>query len=263
MSAAPATQTAPTAPTAMWQGWLVPPALLLAAELAMRITGIKSDSLALPSQILLAGVDALANGSLLRATLQTLTSALGGVLIGGGVGMLLGFWLGLSPAAARLAAVSIELFRPIPPVALIPIAMLVFGFGYRMEISLVAFTCFWPMLLFTHASVRAVDGQLLEVARILGFSGPATVWKIVLPAALPRIVVALRLSLGIALIVSVTTEIAANPQGLGHAMMRAQEELQAATMYAFVLWLAVLGWALNSGLLRLQRRLFAASQVAF
>ncbi|ROZ71316.1 ABC transporter permease [Ramlibacter sp. WS9] len=243
-----------------WQGWLVPPGLLLAAELAMRVTGIQSDSLALPSRILLAGGAAVADGSLLRATLQTLTSAVGGVLIGGGIGMLLGFWLGLSSTAARLAEVSVELFRPIPPVALIPIAMLVFGFGYRMELSLVAFTCFWPMLLFTHAAVRVVDRQLIEVARILGLSGPATVWKIVLPAALPRIVVALRLSLGIALIVAVTTEIAANPQGLGYAMMRSQQELQAATMYAFVLWLAVLGWAMNSGLQRLQRRLFAGSQ---
>ncbi|HSV45616.1 MAG TPA: ABC transporter permease subunit, partial [Ramlibacter sp.] len=232
----------------------------LAAELAMRVTGVRSDSLALPSQILLAGAAAFADGSLLRATLQTLTSALGGVLIGDSIGMLLGFWLGLSPAAARLADVSVELFRPVPPVALIPITMLVFGFGYRMELSLVAFTCFWPMLLFTHAAVRVVDRQLIEVARMLGLSSPATVWKIVLPAALPRIVVALRLSLGIALIVAVTTEIAANPQGLGHAMMRAQQELQPETLYAFVLWLAVLGWAMNTGLLRLQGRLFAASQ---
>ena len=244
-----------------WQGWLVLPGLLLAGELGMRLTGVQSDSLALPSQILLAGAAALADGSLLHATLQTLTSALGGVLIGGGIGMLLGFWLGLSPAAARLAEVSVELFRPIPPVALIPIAMLIFGFGYRMEMSLVAFTCFWPMLLFTHASVRGVERQLIEVARMLGLSGPATVWKIVLPAALPRIMVALRLSLGIALIVAVTSEIAANPQGLGYAMLRSQQELQAATMYAFVLWLAVLGWAMNDGLLRLQRRLFAAPRV--
>ena len=249
-----------TAAESHWQGWLVPPVLLLTAELALRVTGLQSDNLALPSQMLRAAGVALADGSLLRATLQTLSSALGGVLIGGGLGMLLGFWLGLSPAAARLAEVSVELFRPIPPVALIPIAMLTFGFGYRMELALVAFTCFWPMLLFTHASVRGVDRQLIEVARVLGLSGPATVWKIVLPASLPRIAVALRLSLGIALIVAVTTEIAANPQGLGYAMMRSQQELQAATMYAFVLWLAILGWAMNSGLLHLQHRLFAVSR---
>src|SRR4051794_22913472 len=96
--------------TAQWHGWLVPPGLLLAAELALHVSGMRSDNLALPSQVLLAGAAALADGSLLHATLQTLASALGGVIIGGGIGLLLGFWLGLSPAAARLAEVSVELF---------------------------------------------------------------------------------------------------------------------------------------------------------
>jgi ABC-type nitrate/sulfonate/bicarbonate transport system permease component len=240
-----------------WRGAVAPLVLLVLIEAAMRWFDVRSDGLARPGDVAIAGAQALRDGSLLRATWQTLGCAFAGLAIGAGIGTLMGFWLGLSQRAARLALVSIELFRPVPPVALIPVAMLVFGLGWRMEIAIVAFTCFWPMLLLTQAAVRAVEPRLLEVARLLRLSGRDTVKKIVWPAALPRIVVALRLSLGIALIVAVTTEIATNPLGLGYTMMRAQQELQPATMYAFLVWLALLGWALNATLLALHRRAFA------
>ena len=74
-----------------------------------------------------------------------------------------------------------------------------------------------------------------------------------LPAALPRIFVAFRLCVGIALVVAVTTEIAANPQGLGYALMNAQQSLRPDLMFAMLLWVALLGWGLGAGLLRLQR----------
>ncbi len=82
----------------------------------------------------------------------------------------LGIALGLSPRAARLSALSIELLRPIPSVALIPLAMLVFGFGLRMESSVVAFAAFWPMLILTRAAVSQVEPRLLEVSLVLGLS---------------------------------------------------------------------------------------------
>jgi len=231
-----------------WRGAVLPLAVIATAEIALRVSGIRSDGLARPGEIALATAQALADGSLLRATLQTLACALAGLAIGAAVGTTLGFLLGLSDTAARLARLSVELLRPVPPVALIPVAMLVFGLGFRMEIAIVAFTCFWPMLLLTEAAVHGVEPRLLEVARLLRLSKRATVAKIVWPAAWPRIVVALRLSLGIALIVAVTTEVATNPIGLGYQMMRSQQELQPATMYACLVWLALFGWALNAGI---------------
>ena len=93
----------------------------------------------------------------------------------------------------------------------------------------------------------------------------ATVRKIVLPAAAPRVAVALRLAAGISLIVAVTTEIAANPIGLGYAMVQAQQELQPARMYACLAWLALLGGLLNALLLRVEgaaRRLLAPEESA-
>jgi ABC-type nitrate/sulfonate/bicarbonate transport system permease component len=111
----------------------------------------------------------------------------------------------------------------------------------------------------TRDAVRSVEPRLIEVARMLGLSRARQIATIAIPAALPRIFTALRLTLGIALIVAVTTEITANPIGLGYAIISAGLSLRPEAMYAFLVWLAVLGWLLNAGLIALHRRLFGAA----
>ena len=238
------------------KGLAVPVLLIVLAELAAAATNLQSDSLARPSEVARALVGALADGSIARVTFETLAAGLIGLGIGGALGLLAGALLGLSRTADRLMDVSVEVFRPIPSVALIPIAMLAFGFGYRMEYSIVAFSTFWPMLIFTRAAVGAIEPRLLEVSRALGFGLGARLFKIVLPAALPRVFVALRLSAGIALIVAVTVEIAGNTQGLGHALMDAQQSLRPDLMFALLVWVGLVGWGFNALLLWSQRRFF-------
>jgi sulfonate transport system permease protein len=162
--------------------------------------------------------------------------------------------LGLVPRAARAGFLSIELLRPIPSVALIPLAMLVFGFGLRLEISVVAFATFWPMLVLAQAAARQVEPRLLEVARALQLSPAERFAKIVLPAMVPRLFVALRLGVAIALVVAVTVEIAANPHGMGYTLMIAQQSLDPALMLAWLFWIGAVGYAVNAGALWLQRR---------
>ncbi|MFT4067756.1 ABC transporter permease [Paraburkholderia sp.] len=231
---------------ATWQALALPASLVVLAELAMRTAHVQSDVIAPPSAVVVAAWDALKDGTLRRATFETLGAALGGVLLGGLSGLALGIWFGLSRSAARLGAMSIEIFRPIPAVALMPIAMLVFGFGYRMEIATVGFACFWPVLLLTQAAVANVEPRLLEVARVLSLSPWRRVWSIVLPAALPRILVAFRLATGVALVVAVTVEIATNPFGLGYEMMNASQNLQPALTLALLVWVGLLGWSCNA-----------------
>ncbi|MDF0519304.1 ABC transporter permease subunit [Bradyrhizobium yuanmingense] len=225
----------------------------------MRASGIQSDGLALPTQIAAALVAAIGDGEIFVRTAETIGAIAIGVPAGGMLGLLLGVWLGLSPRAAQLASLSIELFRPIPPVAVIPLTMLIYGLGIRMEAAIIAFTCFWPMLLLSRDAVVSVEPRLLEVARMLGLPYRQRITKIALPAALPRIFTAVRLTLGIALIVAVTTEIAANPFGLGYAIISAGLSLRPEVMYAFLIWLAILGWLLNAGLVALHHRLFGAA----
>jgi NitT/TauT family transport system permease protein len=149
------------------------------------------------------------------------------------------------------------MLRPIPAIAIVPLSLLMFGFGYRMEIAVVAFACFWPLLILSWHALRQVDPRLFEVARIMKLGTLATVWKIILPAATPRLFTAFRLATGLSLVVAVTVEVVANPQGFGHSLMIYQETLRPASMLAMLLWLGLVGVVLNDLLQRLERRLFA------
>ncbi len=244
------------------RGLVLPVVVIVGAEIAARITHYHSDSLPWPSEIAAAAATAMLDGSMLRATGQTLLSAFGGLLIGGALGLVFGTLMGLFLIFQRLMEVTVESLRPIPSVALIPIALLIFGLGYAMEITLIAKTSFWPVLLLTIAAVRGVKPRLLEVARLLRMGLVARVVKIVIPAALPGIFVGFRIAVGTALVVAVTVEIAANPLGLGYAMMRAQESLRPDLVFAYLFWVGLVGWFINALLQWLQRRLFGTAAFA-
>jgi sulfonate transport system permease protein len=236
-----------------WRAAVIPLLLLAALELYTRSAAAGSDALAPPTAALQAWWGALRDGSLWLATAFTLGTAAVGLALGGGLGVLLGTALGLSRRAAAAGFLSIELLRPVPSVALIPLSMLVFGFGLRMEAAVVAFATLWPVLVLTQAAVRQVEPQLLEVSAALELSAWQRARWVVLPAMLPRLFVALRLAVAIALVVAVTVEIAANPHGMGYAMMIAQQSLDPALMLAWLLWIGLVGWTLNATTLRLQQ----------
>jgi NitT/TauT family transport system permease protein len=235
---------------------LLPVAALVLLEIWARAIHLQSDSLAPPSAVAIALVEAFMDGSVLTATRDTLISAFAGLAIGGAVGLTFGIALGIFRIFDRLMEVTIEAIRPIPSIALLPIALIALGFGYRMEIVIVAFACVWPILILSRAAIGGIEPRLIEVSRALRLSPADRVRKIIIPAALPRIFLAFRLAAGIALIVAVTVEIAINPIGLGAAIMTAQQALRPDLMLAYLLWIGVIGYALNGGLVVAQRHLF-------
>src|SRR5713226_3161634 len=238
------------------KAYLLPISALVVLEIWARAIPLQSDSLAPPSAIAIALGEAFKDGTILIATRDTLASAFAGLLIGGAVGLAVGITLGIFHTFDRLMEVTIEAIRPIPSIALLPIALIALGFGYRMEIVIVAFACIWPILILSRAAVGGIEPRLIEVSRALRLSPVDRVGKIIIPAALPRIFLAFRLAAGIALIVAVTVEIAINPIGLGAAIMTAQQALRPDLMLAYLLWIGFIGYALNSGLVVAQRHLF-------
>jgi ABC-type nitrate/sulfonate/bicarbonate transport system permease component len=241
---------------------LLPVAAVMVLEIWARAVHLQSDSLAPPSAVAIALFEAFQDGSLLIATRDTLVSAFTGFLIGGTIGLAFGIALGLSHIFDRLMEVTIESIRPIPSVALLPLALIALGFGYRMEIVVVAFACVWPILILSRAAVGGIEPRLMEVSRALRLSPADRIRKIIIPAALPRIFLAFRLAAGIALIVAVTVEIAINPIGLGAGIMTAQQALRPDLMLAYLLWIGIVGYLLNSALVAAQRHLFGrAAQV--
>jgi ABC-type nitrate/sulfonate/bicarbonate transport system permease component len=238
-----------------WKG-LVPPFVLVAGwELASRADLVPLQTMSRPSDISAAWWTEFSSGALLIATLQTLQATFLGFLIATAIGILTGLVVGLSSAARLMVSPSLEALRPVPPVALIPISLLLLGFGVSMEAAVIAFACVWPILIATTAAVRASESRLYELAQILELSAFSYARKFVLPAALGRIGVGMRIGLGIALVVAVTVEIVVNPRGLGYGLIMAQQSMRPDSMYAQLLWVGIIGSVLNLLLTQFDRRI--------
>lgn len=239
----------------------VPAVLLAVGEAAVRLSGTTSDAVAAPSAVAVALVHAIVDGTLILATRDTLLTAFAGLLIGTVFGLCFGLLFGLVKPVNQAMEMTVEAIRPIPSVALIPIVMLMLGFGYRMEIAIVAFSCIWPILILTRSALAGIEPRLMEVAKALRLSSFQRILKIVLPAALPRILIAFRLAAGIALVVAVTVEIAANPLGLGYGILIAQQSLKADLMLAYLCWIGIVGYSLNALLALAQKGMGRAAYV--
>ncbi|SFM94028.1 ABC transporter permease [Variovorax sp. OV329] len=247
--------TRPVGMLRAWRAFVLPGVLLALCEIyGRRAAALGSDALAPPTAALRALADAARDGTLWQATGFTLGTAALGLAVGAALALVLGFVLGLSRRAAHLGGLTVEVLRPVPSVALIPLSVLAFGFGLRMELAVVAFATFWPMLILVQVAVQQVEPRLLEVSRVLGLTTCQRAFKILLPAIVPRLFVALRAGVGIALVVAVTVEVAANPHGMGYAMMIAQQSFDPALMLAWLGWIGVVGFAINAAMVWLQRR---------
>lgn len=238
--------------------WL-PVLLIVTWQLAMSGPRAAGSSLASPFEIAKASVRMVADGSLLAAAAQTLLATFTGLMLGAVAGVAIGVCLGLSTLLDRLLRLPVEMLRPVPPVALIPVAIIVFGFGYALEVVVIAFGATWPILVMTRNAVAHLEPRLMEVARLLRLSPSQRLRRIVLPAITREVFVGIRVAAGIALILAVTVEITVNPLGIGSALMLASQALNPADMLAYVLWIGVLGVLLNTLMLGLERRLFGGA----
>ncbi len=227
-------------------------------ELVDRSRIVAFEFLPAPSGIADAAGSLVVSGDLLPALIHTLRSTLVGWLMASVVGIVLGVWLGLSETAWRYSMASIEMTRAIPPVSLVPVALLIFGFSLRMELVLIVYASAWTVLVNTVDGVRSVGTELLDVGRMLRMSRLTTVRKLILPSAMPSIVVGLRLALSLSLVLAVVAEMLGNPSGLGNAVVRAQQALQPEQMFAYVVTIGILGVTLNAALRYASARGFPA-----
>jgi ABC-type nitrate/sulfonate/bicarbonate transport system permease component len=236
------------------RGLMIPVLLIALWEIGSRTGILPEDTMSRPSVIAVAGWEALLDGSLLLATVQTFQTALLGLAIGSIIGIALGIVIGLSPILEAVVGPTLDTVRPIPAVALIPLALLIYGFGVRMEVLVITYACVWPVLIVTISAVRGIEPRLIEVARMLEMPPLSRMRRIVLPAAMARIAVGIRVGAGVALVVAVTVEIVLNPQGLGYGMIIAAQSLRPELMWAELMWVGFAGWAFNTLLLTIDRR---------
>jgi ABC-type nitrate/sulfonate/bicarbonate transport system permease component len=212
-----------------------------------------------PSEIVAAAQDEIFGGELVERLIHTVGVAALGWGIASVVGVGLGLLLGLSPTAYRYSMTSFEVTRAIPPITFVPAALLIFGFSFKMELVLVIYGGIWPVLVNTVGGVRSVAPELRDVGTMLRLSTPETIRKIVLPGALPSVVIGLRLGLSLCLVLAVVAEMVGNPAGLGNGLIRARQALQPAHMFVYVITAGLVGVALNAGLRATARALLPGS----
>lgn len=228
-------------------------ALLLAWELADRGGIIALDMTARPTEIGRAWWGLATGVAFWRETAHTIwVFALSWtVAVVGGAAM--GLALGWSRPAARLLQPTVTFLRFIPPPALVPVVLILWGFSQRSEITIAVFAAIWPVMINTAAGAAEVDARLLDVGRLVGMGRLRQLRTFVLPATLPMLVTGARIAASICLIVVVTAEMLGVPYGLGYEIVRSTQTLQPADAFAYVMWTGALGLVVNILVRRSQR----------
>jgi ABC-type nitrate/sulfonate/bicarbonate transport system permease component len=173
------------------------------------------------------------------------------------VGIVLGVALGRSRTATDFLSPLLEFGRAIPPPTLIPFFIIVFHIADSMYIAVITFGVIWPVLLNTIDGARTVDALQLDTARVFGISGRQRLWQVILPSAAPKIFAGLRVSLSLALILMVISELVGSTAGIGDHLVNAQRGFQLPEMWAGIVLLSILGLLFNGVFVLVERRVLA------
>ncbi|WP_421695451.1 aliphatic sulfonate ABC transporter permease SsuC [Aestuariivirga sp.] len=221
--------------------WALPVALLLLWEIAARAQWLSPRLLPAPSAVAAAFWQTLRDGTLVENTWVSTVRALQGLAIGGSIGFLLGIVNGLWRPAEVLLDSSLQMLRNVPHLAIIPLVILWFGIAEESKIFLVAIGVLFPVYLNTFHGVRGVDPGLVEMARVYGLSRLSVFLRVILPGALPSILVGLRYALGIMWLTLIVAETISANAGIGYMTMNAREFLQTDVMLLGIIVYALLG----------------------
>ncbi len=221
--------------------WLVPMFAIVLWQLLSQAGVISSKILPAPLDVLKVGIKLAQSGELLKHITISGTRALIGFAIGGGIGFLLGLINGSFIIAETLLDTSLQMLRNIHHLALIPLVIIWFGIGEEAKIFLVVIGVMFPIYLNTYHGIRTVDSGLIEMGKVYGLNSLKIFWEIVLPSALPSILVGVRFSLGIMWLTLIVSETIASDSGIGYLAMNAREFLQTDVVVFAILLYALLG----------------------
>jgi sulfonate transport system permease protein len=230
-----------TLPWQQFAPWVVPIVLLILWQLLADAGLIATRVLPAPTEIFKAGLQLAASGELLRNVQISTWRALVGFLIGGGIGLFLGVLNGFFPIAEQFIDSSVQMIRNIPHLAMIPLVILWFGIGDQARIFLVALGVLFPIYINTFHGIRSIDPGLIEMGRVYGLRPRDLFWQIILPGALPSVLVGVRYALGVMWLTLIVAETIAANSGIGYMAMNAREFMQTDVVVLSILLYALLG----------------------
>ncbi|WP_233990896.1 aliphatic sulfonate ABC transporter permease SsuC [Pectobacterium brasiliense] len=221
--------------------FLLPVTLLVAWQVSVEFGWLSNRILPAPSSVITAGWSLISSGELWQHLAISGWRALIGFAIGGSIGLTLGFITGLSRWGERLLDSSVQMIRNVPHLALIPLVILWFGIDEAAKIFLVALGTLFPVYLNTYHGIKNIDRGLLEMARSYGLSGLSLFYQVVLPGALPSIMVGIRFALGFMWLTLIVAETISANSGIGYLAMNAREFLQTDVVVVAIILYALLG----------------------
>lgn len=231
------------------------PLLLLVIWQVSGDLGLFSPSfLPTPLQIAAEFRSLIASGELSQHLSISLQRAVIGFLIGGSIGLFFGFIVGFVQKLEYMLDPSFQMLRMIPHLAIAPLIILWFGFGEVSKIVIIANGAFFPMYIYTFLGIRNVDHKLFEVAKVLNFSKSKQIFRLILPAALPGILLGLRLSVAISWLGLVVAELIGSQEGIGFLINYGKQNSSAELIFVGVIIFAVIGKLVDSLVRWLERR---------
>ena len=232
-----------------------PVLILILWEWASDTGRINGNVIPPPSKLAETFVQLVTSGKLGQGLLISFQRVIVGFLIASVIGIVLGFLMGLFVPVNKMLSSLVNILRPIPVIALIPIFIIILGIGEAANISIIIIGALWPILLNTLAGVLSVDRKLLEVAYVYRISKRKIIFKIILPSALYHILTGLRLGIGGAWVSVVAAEMIGATSGIGYMIMFAKSLAQASNMYVLVLVIGVIGFLIDRVLLVFQNHI--------
>ena len=208
-----------------------------------------------PARVFAALWDLLVSGEILEHASVSTGRMVIALIAAIAVAVPLGFWMGLSRNAEAYIDPLVELLRPISGIAWLPLALYIFGVGNTLPVFIMVYVAFFPILLNTVAGVRQVDKRLVAAARTMGVSRTAMLVHVLIPAALPTVMVGIRLAFAASWAAIVAAELIGSPSGLGFAIEWYRQLLMTSKVFAFILAIGVVGYLCDVGLRALQRHL--------
>ncbi|MCW2688556.1 MAG: transporter permease [Mycobacterium sp.] len=169
------------------------------------------------------------------------------------IGVAAGLLLGSLPRLLDAVEPELEFLRAVPAVALLPVAVIVLGLGDGMRVSMIAFGAVWPVLINTLAAVSGIDSVQRDVQQAFGLSLPTRVLRVRLGAAIPQIVAGARVSLSVAVVLIVVSEMQGADRGIGNFLLNAERSFALTDMWTGMVVLGVVGYLLNLLFRRLER----------
>lgn len=197
----------------------------------------------------------LFSGELPHDAFASTMRVMGGFGIGAAFGLVLGLLMGGNVFVYNLFNPVVQIVRPIPPIAFIPLAILWFGLGNPPAFFLISLGAFFPVLMNTISGVRHVDPLFIRAARNLGAGGLTLFVRIIIPAAMPYILTGLRVGIGVAFIVVIVAEMIAVNNGLGYRILEAREYLWSDKIIAGMITIGLLGLAIDTIMSRINQYL--------